>query len=149
MDTKICELLKCNRIHHPKADAGGLCSKTLRRQRVDAIRNEFRNYLDSTSSIFVKKQRLDASASTLLQCWKKVHSISDVSRTIFIPVYQHGHPNSGTQITKYTFICTIILYRRLCFFLLNLSKIYFSVRIIRGWVWGRGVSETNKRNLGK
>ena len=37
-------------------------------------------------------------------------------------------PNSGTQKMKYTFIYTIILHRRLCFFPLNLSKVYLLVR---------------------
>ena len=51
-----------------------------------------------------------------------------VSRRILTPVYWHGHPYSGTQKIKYTFIYTILLHCRLCFFLLNLSEVYFSVR---------------------
>ena len=30
--------------------------------------------------------------------------ISDISRRIFIPLYQYGCPNSGAQKRKYTFI---------------------------------------------
>ena len=55
-------------------------------------------------------------------------NVSDISRRIFIAVYWHGHPNSGTQKMNYTFIYFIILHHRLCFFLLNLSKVYFQVR---------------------
>ena len=52
---------------------------------------------------------------------KILNNYSDVSRRIFILVYQHGHQSSGTQKIKYTFIYTITLDFRLCFFLLNLS----------------------------
>ena len=51
---------------------------------------------------------------------------SDGSRTIFILVYWLGLPNSGTKKMKYTFIYTIILHCRLCFFLFNLSKAFLS-----------------------
>ena len=39
-----------------------------------------------------------------------------------IPVWE---PKSWLSKMKYVFIYTIILDRRLCFFLLNLSKVYF------------------------
>ena len=39
-----------------------------------------------------------------------------------------GCPNSGGQRRKYTSLYTDMLYHRLCFFLLNLGKVYFQVR---------------------
>ena len=53
------------------------------------------------------------------------YDFSDVSRTIFIPLYRHAWPNSGAPKMKNTFIYTIILHHRLRFFLFNLSKTYF------------------------
>ena len=56
---------------------------------------------------------------TILEIRKKVtflYVIRDVSRRIFMLVYRwHGHPNSGAQEMKYTFIYTIILHHRLYF----------------------------------
>ena len=57
-----------------------------------------------------------------------VHSSSDISRTIFISAYRHGCPNSSAPKIKYVFIYTIILDRKFCFILSNLSEVYFYVR---------------------
>ena len=52
--------------------------------------------------------------------WLTIIIGSDISRMIL-----DEHLNSGTQKMKYTYIYTIILHHRLCFFLLNLSKVHF------------------------
>ena len=65
------------------------------------------------------------------KCKFNVHLywISDVSMTYPEGCsYRHECPNSGAQKMKYTFIYTIILHCRLCFFLLNQIKVYFSLR---------------------
>ena len=78
--------------------------------------NEFNRLTDFDLLHVLKELIIDYADSIVrIKCTadKGILDGSDVFRTIFIPVYWYGHPNSGAQKIKYTFIYTIILHRRL------------------------------------
>ena len=59
---------------------------------------------------------------------QKVARPRDLSRRIFIAVYQYGRPNSGDQKRKYILLYTVFIYYRVCFFLLTLHNLFSSTK---------------------
>ena len=93
--------------------------------------NDLKSFLYAGKPIFYKNSSIKIMSRKTKEMMKRFCQRNQVFDAVaYLEGFSYrytnmGGPKSGAQKIKYTFIDTITLHRKLCFFLLNVSKVTF------------------------